>query len=50
MTVGCAASSDIAVHWKIAKLHIDEYRARIGNQMGHEGHKRLQVYKRRQDV
>ena len=52
LTVGRSASSDTAVHGKKAKPHTDERRTRIGQRLEHdpEGHKRLQVHKRRRDA
>ena len=52
MTIGCSACFDMAVHGKTSKLHTEDCRNRIGEQMEHdpEGHERLQVHKRRGDV
>ena len=52
VTMGCSASSDIAVHGKTSKPHTRECRNWIGEQTEHdpEGHGRLYVHKRRRDV
>ena len=52
VTIGCLACSDIAVHGRTSKLHTEDCRNWIGEQVQHdpEGRERLQVHKRRRDV